>query len=213
MQKYQDVVLDSQGRPVAGAVIAVQEYPGGSSATVYETDAVGAAYTPTTDTYGGFFFYAPNGNYSYTVTVAGVLRKTVSDVTIYDPTGVVVPTSGTWTPADGSGAGLTFSGVSCQYVKMGELVFIQGSLEYPSTSDSNISNITGLPFAQKSGVASASLAIGRSDLGSSFYLQVAGSGSGVSTYLQPRTLSGTPRLNSQNSAMLIEFSGWYLTDE
>jgi hypothetical protein len=84
MQKFQDVVLDSQGRPVAGAVIAVQEYPGGGAATVYETDAVGAAYTPTTDAFGAFFFYAPNGNYSYTVTVGGVLRKTVTDVEIVD---------------------------------------------------------------------------------------------------------------------------------
>lgn len=84
MQKFQDVVLDSQGRPVAGAVIAVQEYPGGGSATVYQTDAIGAAYTPTTDAYGAFFFYAPDGRYSYTVTVNGVLRKTVTDVEIFD---------------------------------------------------------------------------------------------------------------------------------
>lgn len=84
MQKFQDVVLDSQGRPVAGAVIAVLSYPGGSPATVYQTDSVGAAYTPTTDDYGAFYFYAPDGNYSYTVTVNGVLRKTVTDVQIVD---------------------------------------------------------------------------------------------------------------------------------
>lgn len=84
MQKFQDVVLDSQGRPVAGAVIAVQAYPGGGAATVYQTDAVGAAYTPTTDAFGGFFFYVADGNYSYTVTVGGVLRKTVTDIQIVD---------------------------------------------------------------------------------------------------------------------------------
>lgn len=92
MQKFQDVVLDSQGRPVAGAVIAVQAYPGGSPATVYETDAVGAAYTPTTDAFGAFFFYAPDGNYSYTVTVSGVLRKTVTDVQIVDAAPAASPT-------------------------------------------------------------------------------------------------------------------------
>ena len=84
MQKFQDVVLDSQGRPVAGAVIAVQEYPGGDAATVYQTNEIGTAYVPTTDDLGAFYFYAPDGNYSYTVTVAGVLRKTVTDVQIVD---------------------------------------------------------------------------------------------------------------------------------
>jgi hypothetical protein len=84
MQKFQDVVLDSQGRPVPGAVIAVQSFPGGSPATVYQTNAVGAAYVPTTDSLGGFFFYAPNGSYSYTVTVAGVLRATVTDIQLQD---------------------------------------------------------------------------------------------------------------------------------
>lgn len=84
MQKFQDVVQDSQGRPVAGAVIAVLSYPGGSPATVYENDVVGAAYVPVTDAFGAFFFYAPDGDYSYTVTVFNVLRRTVTDVQIVD---------------------------------------------------------------------------------------------------------------------------------
>lgn len=217
MQKFQDVVLDSQGRPVEGAVIAVQEYPGGGAATVYETNNVGAAYVPTTDAYGAFFFYAPNGRYSYTVTVGGVLRKTVTDVEIVDTVDGFddrpIPTQGTWTPEDGSGAGLSFTSVSGDYVKNGSLVFIQGSLEYPSTANTDISKITGLPFGQSATVTVGSMAISQSDLGSSFYLQVRGSGTGTGTWLAPLTLSGAPRLNSQNTAMLIKFSGWYLTDE
>lgn len=209
MQKFQDVVLDSQGRPVAGAVIAVLSYPGGSPATVYQTDAVGTAYTPTTDDYGAFYFYAPNGRYSYTVTVANVLRGTVTDILLYDP----AATQGTWTPTDGSGAGLSFTSVSGDYIKSGNLVFIQGSLEYPSTSSTDIAKITGLPFGQDATVTVGSMTISQSDLGSSFYLQVRGSGTGTGTWLAPLTLTGAPRLNSQNTLMLIKFSGWYLTDE
>lgn len=217
MQKFQDVVLDSQGRPVEGAVIAVQDYPGGGAATVYETNSVGAAYVPTTDAYGAFFFYAPNGRYSYTVTVAGVLRKTVTDVEIVDSVAGFddrpIPTQGTWTPEDGSGAGLSFTSFSGDYVKNGNLVFVQGSLEYPSTVNTDISKITGLPFGQSATVTVGSITISQSDLGSSFYLQVRGSGTGAGTWLAPLTLSGAPRLNSQNSNVLIKFSGWYLTDE
>lgn len=217
MQKFQDVVLDSQGRPVEGAVIAVQEYPGGASATVYETNNVGAAYVPTTDAYGAFFFYAPDGRYSYTVTVAGVLRKAVTDVEIVDTVDGFddrpIPAQGTWTPADGSGAGLTFTNVSGEYVKVGSMVFIQGSFEFPATADGTISKIIGLPFAQQTGVTQASMAIGRSDLGSSYYLQMRGQGAGDLTYFYITSLSGLPRTNSQNTAMLTQFSGWYLTDE
>ena len=195
MQKFQDVVLDSQGRPVAGAVIAVLSYPGGSPATVYQTDAVGTAYTPTTDDYGAFYFYAPDGNYSYTVTVSGVLRKTVTDVQIVDAidalalkapaasptfTGtVVLPTatsigsvssteisyldgvtsaiqtqlgtkptvaSGSWTPIDGSGAGLALTGSDGRYTKIGDECFISAVVVYPATVSGAQATIGGLPF-------------------------------------------------------------------
>lgn len=195
MQKFQDVVLDSQGRPVAGAVIAVQEYPGGGSATVYQTDAIGAAYTPTTDAYGAFFFYAPDGRYSYTVTVNGVLRKTVTDVEIFDSvaalplkanlasptfTGTVAlptatsignvsstelgyldgvtsaiqtqlgtkptATSGTWTPSDASGAGLSLTGSEAVYNKIGNECFISAVIVYPVTASGATATISGLPF-------------------------------------------------------------------
>jgi hypothetical protein len=53
---------------------------------------------------------------------------------------------GAWTPADGSGAGLTLTINSASYVKVGRLVMITFDISYPSTSNTNGSSISGLPF-------------------------------------------------------------------
>lgn len=148
MQKFQDVVLDSQGRPVAGAVIAVQEYPGGGAATVYQTDSVGTAYTPTTDDYGAFYFYAPDGNYSYTVTVSGVLRKTVTDIIIFDPY-----EQGSWTPSYGIGAtespGVAYLLQSGWYTKVGDWVTATGYMIVSNKGSATGTGVAvlGLPYA------------------------------------------------------------------
>jgi len=54
---------------------------------------------------------------------------------------------GTWTPSDGSGAGLTFSNTVGTYTKIGRLVFIVCELQYPSTSDTTDMLISGMPFS------------------------------------------------------------------
>ncbi|MEK9769022.1 MAG: hypothetical protein VW683_08895 [Betaproteobacteria bacterium] len=56
---------------------------------------------------------------------------------------------GTWTPSDGSSAGLTFSNVVANYTKIGRQVFIQCELQYPSTADVTDMDISGLPFAAR----------------------------------------------------------------
>jgi hypothetical protein len=219
MQKFQDVVLDSQGRPVPGAVIAVQSYPGGSPATVYETDAVGAAYVPTTDAFGAFFFYAPNGRYNYTVTVGGVLRKTVTDVEIVD-TVYIAQTSGVWTPTDDSGGPGVLSVASGEYVKTGQMVFIAGRFRFGTTGDSTAALLGGLPFAAKSGTQS--YAIGCAIQGNTFGATVSSTNLGALMFsIAPGTTQLTPRWgdipglvcsNGQLDIATIEFSGWYLTD-
>lgn len=148
MQKFQDVVLDSQGRPVAGAVIAVQSYPGGSPATVYQTDAIGAAYVPITDSFGGFFFYAPNGRYNYTVTVGGVLRKTVTDVGIFDSI-AAIPAVQAWTPVVTTSSGsLDIFNASGVYAKVGSYIKAYFSLLILSNGTGAGSVlVNGLPFA------------------------------------------------------------------
>lgn len=54
---------------------------------------------------------------------------------------------GTWTPVDSSGAGLTFSGASGRYTKIGRQVTANGQLTFPSTVNTADIAIGGLPFA------------------------------------------------------------------
>lgn len=53
---------------------------------------------------------------------------------------------GTWTPTDGSGAGLTFSNVTAKYTKVGNQVTVQVKLKYPVTASAVGAAIGGLPF-------------------------------------------------------------------
>ena len=55
--------------------------------------------------------------------------------------------TGTWTPVDGSGAGLSFSLASGQYTKIGNIVICTATLTYPSTANGNAASIGGLPFS------------------------------------------------------------------
>ncbi len=54
---------------------------------------------------------------------------------------------GTWTPSDQSGDGLSFSGVSATYEKIGRQVTCRATLSYPVTAGTNSARIGGLPFA------------------------------------------------------------------
>lgn len=53
---------------------------------------------------------------------------------------------GTWTPIDGSGAGLSFTSAFGYYVKIGSLVTCSFSLIYPSTANGTSALIGGIPF-------------------------------------------------------------------
>ena len=53
---------------------------------------------------------------------------------------------GSWTPADGSGASLSFTGVSASYTLIGNMVFAYCQLTYPSTVSGSNAVISGLPF-------------------------------------------------------------------
>lgn len=52
-----------------------------------------------------------------------------------------------WTPADGSGAALTFSSVVATYHRVGTLVIARFDLTYPATADGSNAVISGLPVA------------------------------------------------------------------
>jgi hypothetical protein len=54
---------------------------------------------------------------------------------------------GTWTPTDGSGAGLTFVSASGKYTRVGRLVTVTLDVVYPVTANMNTAIMSGLPFA------------------------------------------------------------------
>jgi hypothetical protein len=53
---------------------------------------------------------------------------------------------GTWTVSDQSGASLSFTGVDCTYVKIGQFVFGRAFFTYPATANTNVAKLGGLPF-------------------------------------------------------------------
>lgn len=57
----------------------------------------------------------------------------------------VAPT--VWTPADGSGAALVFTGISAEYAIVGNIVLASAKLTYPTTADTSAAIISGLPYA------------------------------------------------------------------
>ena len=58
---------------------------------------------------------------------------------------------GTWTPNDQSGQSLSFTGVTGTYTKIGRMVYLQGTLTYPSTANTTQTAWGGLPFTAANG--------------------------------------------------------------
>jgi hypothetical protein len=67
--------------------------------------------------------------------------------------------TGNWTPADGSGAGLSLSINAASYIKIGKFVMISFDISWPSTSTTNASSMSGLPFTVAN-TGAGSLSIG-----------------------------------------------------
>ena len=85
--------------------------------------------------------------------------------------------SGTWTPADGSGAGLTFSTAIGHYVKIGGLCNVFCYTVWPSTSAAGNVRISGLPFTVKDisgGNVCGGTGYGRFEINGSYYPNVNG---------------------------------------
>jgi hypothetical protein len=110
--------------------------------------------------------------------------------------------TGTWTPVDASGAGLTFTSVSAAYTKIGNMVFAYGRLTYPTTVSGVPAVIGGLPFTVANNLY-ASVA------NASFMAGVAG---GVwftvinSTHFQAISSSGGSLSNGNLSTLFVSFN-------
>jgi hypothetical protein len=114
---------------------------------------------------------------------------------------------GTWTPTDGSGAGLSFTVFDCYYTKIGRVVNISMAVLFPTTASSAPMRFSGLPFAVKSGDDnSMGLVLVNTNSGriDTFAFGRGGTGIGVST------TSNTDVANSLYSAKKINLSGFYI---
>lgn len=87
MQYYRDVVQDQFGNAQVGASVLITI--DGETANIYSTVSGTAATNPiTTDSNGGFSFYADHGVYSATISGAGVTTRTVSNLVLAGPVSV-----------------------------------------------------------------------------------------------------------------------------
>jgi hypothetical protein len=86
----------------------------------------------------------------------------------------LVPAPTSWTPTDGSGAGLSFAAVVCRYTMIGDTVTVWLRLNYPATASGAEATINGLPFAS---VGESIGVLHTSSAGSSGVLYTADSGS------------------------------------
>lgn len=104
---------------------------------------------------------------------------------------------GTWTPSDGSGAGLSFSSVTARYTKVGRGYTLHASLTYPSTANGLNATVASSPFTE------ANFSIGALNYG--------GTGGGTCAVASGTTIifgvpGGTVLTNTNMSAATVRFS-------
>lgn len=112
---------------------------------------------------------------------------------------------GTWTPTDGSGAGLSLTVTNARYTKVGNTVFVTATITYPATASGASASISGLPFAIGAGATAI-----QSPVSSNAFADKGLFVGGVSKiYLYPAA-SSAQASNAQLSGALIEgISGTY----
>ena len=111
---------------------------------------------------------------------------------------------GTWTPVDTSGAGLTLSGASGFYTRIGRFVTVSGQWTVPSNADPSNLSIGGMPFtigANSVGTQLSSYATA----GEMSLLPV-----GTSSIFFYGSPSGTRRTNANYSGLTIYFAASYI---
>jgi len=113
---------------------------------------------------------------------------------------------GTWTPADASGASLSFTVTSATYTKIGRIVNLFSYFAFPSNASTNPVLISGLPFTAATNTFAP--VICETDAGIIAYIRANGGG----TNLDIRLINGdTQVLNSTMSTRYVIFSMTYQT--
>jgi hypothetical protein len=118
--------------------------------------------------------------------------------------------TGTWTPTDGSGAGLSFTGVSAIYTKVGRLVTVCFALTFPTTANTAHITIAGLPYAVSSGTTNAGAgAFSYTNSSSTFIVGALFTPSAGATTINLYTANGATIGNNQFSAAVFRVTFTY----
>jgi hypothetical protein len=117
--------------------------------------------------------------------------------------------TGTWTPTDGSGAGLTFaSGTTGLYTKIGNIVYISASVRYPTTADTNYAVISSMPYVMAASPDGAQGGMNTNYSPSATVLVFKPNNN--TTDIVVRTLAGGSQVtNASMSGTRFDFSGFY----
>lgn len=112
---------------------------------------------------------------------------------------------GTWTPTDGSGAGLSLSVASAIYRRVGTLVFVQIYVTYPTTANGSTAQIDGLPFTAEVG-QNYSYLTGRNNTGTALVAQI-NANAKTMNFFNPLDVAQT---NANLSGKFLILSGTYI---
>lgn len=145
------IYYEGTNDPVVNAEITVYDANTTNLSTLY-ADAAGTVSLSNpiqSDVDGGFLFYAAAGEYDIYYLGEWKYRINLSG-------GTIAYETGSWTPVDESGAGLSITGANCTYTKIGDMIFLRGTLTFPATADASSCTVGGLPenpaFSDQPGV-------------------------------------------------------------
>ena len=114
--------------------------------------------------------------------------------------------TGTWTPADNSGAGLAFTISSATYVKVGKMVIAVATLTYPVTASGANASISGLPFASDASRSAIPMFTTNGTLGMLGIMAASSSNFAITNILTAANIT-----NAQLSGVFVSFTVGYKT--
>lgn len=140
-----------------------------------------------------------------TLTVPGVINVNgdllfpATQVASANPNALDDYEEGTWTPADGSGAGLSLTVSGATYCKIGQQVVAAFNIVFPVTASGASAAISGLPFTIRTSGQTATVAAGYSTFGAG--IEAYGADAGTIVYLY--NVSGVALTNLQLSGATL----------
>ena len=142
-----------------GYANAIRVYDNGEASNSITSNSYGFGFIQnsllsyTAGTGGDHAFFTANtermritsaGNLTFSTSNAGIIfnnSSALTNSTLNDYE------TGTWTPTDASGAGLSITANNAKYTKIGRLVYVSAStIAYPATSSGTTASLGGLPF-------------------------------------------------------------------